>query len=276
MNELESKWEEIKESIRIEYEVPDVSYNTWLVPLKLGEIKNNTVYIEAPKELSQSVFIIKKKFYTPFKIYINEALGKTFEDQYEIQIVTENDPATAEEIINTYNKEEKYEKANLNQNYTFDTFVVGSNNRLAQASAVAVSESPGEIYNPLFIYGGVGLGKTHLMHAIGHYIIDQNPNANVLYVTSEQFTNEVIEAVRTGNNSPDKINKVRDKYRNIDVLLIDDIQFIIGKASTQEEFFHTFNSLYEQKKQIIITLLNIFPSVSTIKIVILILNFLRQ
>ena len=253
MNELESKWEEIKESIRIEYEVPDVSYNTWLVPLKLGEIKNNTVYIEAPKELSQSVFIIKKKFYTPFKIYINEALGKTFEDQYEIQIVTENDPATAEEIINTYNKEEKYEKANLNQNYTFDTFVVGSNNRLAQASAVAVSESPGEIYNPLFIYGGVGLGKTHLMHAIGHYIIDQNPNANVLYVTSEQFTNEVIEAVRTGNNSPDKINKVRDKYRNIDVLLIDDIQFIIGKASTQEEFFHTFNSLYEQKKQIIIT-----------------------
>ena len=253
MNELESKWEEIKESIRIEYEVPDVSYNTWLVPLKLGEIKNNTVYIEAPKELSQSVFIIKKKFYTPFKIYINEALGKTFEDQYEIQIVTENDPATAEEIINTYNKEEKYEKANLNRNYTFDTFVVGSNNRLAQASAVAVSESPGEIYNPLFIYGGVGLGKTHLMHAIGHYIIDQNPNANVLYVTSEQFTNEVIEAVRTGNNSPDKINKVRDKYRNIDVLLIDDIQFIIGKASTQEEFFHTFNSLYEQKKQIIIT-----------------------
>ena len=253
MNELESKWEEIKESIRIEYEVPDVSYNTWLVPLKLGEIKNNTVYIEAPKELSQSVFIIKKKFYTPFKIYINEALGKTFEDQYEIQIVTENDPVTAEEIINTYNKEEKYEIANLNRNYTFDTFVVGSNNRLAQASAVAVSESPGEIYNPLFIYGGVGLGKTHLMHAIGHYIIDQNPNANVLYVTSEQFTNEVIEAVRTGNNSPDKINKVRDKYRNIDVLLIDDIQFIIGKASTQEEFFHTFNSLYEQKKQIIIT-----------------------
>ena len=253
MNELASKWEEIKESIRIEYEVTDISYNTWIVPLKLGEIKKNTVYIEVPKELTQSIFIIKKKFYTPFKIYINEALGKTFEDQYEIEIISENEPVAKNETEVTYNKEEKYEKANLNRNYTFDTFVVGSNNRLAQASAVAVSENPGEIYNPLFIYGGVGLGKTHLMHAIGHYIIDQNPAANVLYVTSEQFTNEVIEAVRTGNNSPEKINQFRDKYRNIDVLLIDDIQFIIGKASTQEEFFHTFNTLYEQKKQIIIT-----------------------
>ncbi len=253
MNELASKWEEIKESIRIEYEVTDISYNTWIVPLKLGDIKKNTVYIEAPKELAQSIFIIKKKYYTPFKIYINEALGKNFEDQYEIEFVSESEPVITEENTNTYNKEEKFEKANLNRNYTFDTFVVGSNNRLAQASAVAVSENPGEIYNPLFIYGGVGLGKTHLMHAIGHYIIEQNPNANVLYVTSEQFTNEVIEAVRTGNSSPEKINQFRDKYRNIDVLLIDDIQFIIGKASTQEEFFHTFNTLYEQKKQIIIT-----------------------
>ncbi len=252
MNELASKWEEIKESIRIEYEVADISYNTWIVPLKLGDIKNNTVYIETPKELNQSIFIIKKKFYTPFKIYINEALGKTFEDQYEIEFISENEPLVTEENINTYNKEEKYEKANLNRNYTFDTFVVGSNNRLAQASAVAVSESPGEMYNPLFIYGGVGLGKTHLMHAIGHYIIDQNPNANVLYVTSEQFTNEVIEAVRTGN-APERTKQFRDKYRNIDVLLIDDIQFIIGKDRTQEEFFHTFNHLYEQKKQIIIT-----------------------
>ncbi|MCR5831443.1 MAG: chromosomal replication initiator protein DnaA [Lachnospiraceae bacterium] len=249
MNELGSKWDEIKESIRIEYEVSDLAYNTWIVPLKLGEIKNKTVYLETPKELAQNINIYKK-YYTPFKLYINEAMGKSFEDQYEIEFISENEPVK-ERTDN--NKEEKYEKANLNQNYTFDTFVVGSNNRLAQASAVAVSENPGEMYNPLFIYGGVGLGKTHLMHAIGHYIIDQDPNANVLYVTSEQFTNEVIEAVRTGNNNPDKINQFRDKYRNIDVLLIDDIQFIIGKASTQEEFFHTFNHLYEQKKQIIIT-----------------------
>ena len=250
MEDLSSKWEEIKESIRIEYEVPDVAYKTWIDPLKLGEIKNNTVYIETPKELAQSIFIINKKFYSPFKVYINEALGKSFEDQYEISIIPESDDY---EEIPSLNNEELYEKSNLNPNYTFETFVVGSNNRLAQASAVAVSESPGEIYNPLFIYGGVGLGKTHLMHAIGHYIIDQNPKTNVLYVTSEQFTNEVIEAVRTGSNSPEKTKQFRDKYRNIDVLLIDDIQFIIGKASTQEEFFHTFNHLYEQKKQIVIT-----------------------
>ena len=254
MNELDSKWDEIKESIRIEYEVSDLAYKTWIVPLKLGDIKNNTVYIKTPKELAPSIIIINKKYYTPFKMYINEALGKSFDDQYEISFISEDEQENKNAVsAGIINNEEKYEKANLNQNYTFDTFVVGSNNRLAQASAVAVSENPGEMYNPLFIYGGVGLGKTHLMHAIGHYIIDQNPNANVLYVTSEQFTNEVIEAVRTGNNNPDKINQFRDKYRNIDVLLIDDIQFIIGKASTQEEFFHTFNHLYEQKKQIIIT-----------------------
>ena len=252
MEELISKWDEIKESIRIEYEVPDISYKTWIDPLKIGKIENNTVFIETPKELSQSIFIINKKFYTPFKIYINEALGKSFDDQYEISFVSEEEDKK-ENNNKPLNIEEKYERSNLNPNYTFDTFVIGSNNRLAQASAIAVSESPGEIYNPLFIYGGVGLGKTHLMHAIGHYIIDQNPNTNVLYVTSEQFTNEVIEAIRKGNNSPEIIKKFRDKYRNIDVLLIDDIQFIIGKDSTQEEFFHTFNTLYEQKKQIVIT-----------------------
>ena len=253
MTDINLNWDEIKESIRIEYEVPDISYKTWIDPLKLGEIKNNTVYIETPKELAQSIFLIKKKFYTPFKISINEALGKSFEDQYEIDIIPENLKETDNiEQISSIKKEEKYEQCNLNSNYTFDTFVVGKNNMFAHASAIAVSENPGEIYNPLFIYGGVGLGKTHLMHAIGHYIIDQNPNANVLYVTSEQFTNEVIEAIRKGN-SPDNIKNVRDKYRNIDVLLIDDIQFIIGKDSTQEEFFHTFNHLYEQKKQIVIT-----------------------
>ncbi|MBR4575389.1 MAG: chromosomal replication initiator protein DnaA [Lachnospiraceae bacterium] len=253
MEELLEKWDEIKEFIRIEYEIMDISYNTWIKPLQLKEIKDNTVYIEAPKELATSIFLIKKKFYTPLKIYINETLKRSFDDQYEIEIVAKGDTASVVSDQDIINKKKKYEKSNLNENYTFETFVVGSNNRLAQASAIAVSENPGEIYNPLFIYGGVGLGKTHLMHAIGHYIIDQNPNANVLYVTSEKFTNEVIESIRTGNNSPEKIKEFRNKYRNIDVLLIDDIQFIIGKQSTQEEFFHTFNHLYEQKKQIVIT-----------------------
>ncbi len=255
MIDLSSKWDEIKESIRIEYEVADISYKTWIDPLMFGEIKDKTVYIKTPKELSPAISIINNKFYLPLKVTINEMLGiKTFEDQYEISIVPENYLDNVEKIQKPVShNEEKYEETNLNPNYSFDTFVVGSNNRLAQASAIAVSESPGEMYNPLFIYGGVGLGKTHLMHAIGNYIIDQNPDSNILYVTSEQFTNEVIEAIRKGNNSPDIIKKFRDKYRNIDVLLIDDIQFIISKDSPQEEFFHTFNHLYEQKKQIVIT-----------------------
>lgn len=141
--------------------------------------------------------------------------------------------------------------ANLNPNYTFDNFVVGGNNNFAHAYALAVAESPAKEYNPLFIYGGVGLGKTHLMHSIGNFILDRNPNAKVRCVTSEVFTNEVINAIRSENQSA--IMEFRDKYRNLDVLLIDDIQFIIGKERSQEEFFHTFNTLKESNKQIVIS-----------------------
>ena len=136
----------------------------------------------------------------------------------------------------------------LNPKYTFDTFVVGSNNKFAQAAAMGVADNPGSKYNPFFIYGGVGLGKTHLMHAIGNQILMNNPNLNILYVTSETFTNQLINALRD-----QATEKFREKYRNIDVLLIDDIQFIANKKSTQEEFFHTFNTLYESGKQIVLS-----------------------
>ena len=144
-----------------------------------------------------------------------------------------------------------YEDAHLNPKYKFDTFVVGSNNKFAHSASLAVAESPGEVYNPLYLYGGPGLGKTHLMHSIGHFILEQDPDKKVLYVTSEEFTNEVIESIRSGNAA--SMTKLREKYRNVDVLMVDDVQFIIGKESTQEEFFHTFNNLYESGKQIVLT-----------------------
>ena len=137
------------------------------------------------------------------------------------------------------------------QKYKFDTFVVGSNNKLAHSAALAAAESPGEVYNPLYIYGGAGLGKTHLMHSIGHFILERNPEIKVLYVTSENFTNEVISCIRSGDAI--KMNNMREKYRTVDILMIDDIQFIIGKESTQEEFFHTFNTLHSAGKQIILS-----------------------
>ena len=174
-----------------------------------------------------------------------------FNHTYDIEFILEKD--ADDEMMsapgNVYNI--NYENANLNSKYRFDTFVVGGNNKFAHSASLAVAESPGVAYNPLYLYGGAGLGKTHLMHSIGHFILEHNPDMKVLYVTSEQFTNEVIESIRSGNAS--KMTKLREKYRTVDVLLIDDVQFIIGKESTQEEFFHTFNVLHSAGKQIILS-----------------------
>jgi len=247
MEKVIEKWDQILNTVKKEHEISDISFDTWMRPLEVYAVEGNTLYILAPFE-QMALSYIQKKYYLPLKVAIGEILGEEYDIQFILpehaKSLNIKKPAKKVASLNGSN-------SNLNPNYTFETFVVGNNNRFAQSASLAVAESPGETYNPLYIYGGPGLGKTHLMHSIGHFILDQNPNSKVIYVTSEQFTNEVIESIRNGNAS--SMTKFRDKYRTVDVLMIDDIQFIIGKESTQEEFFHTFNALQTQGKQIILT-----------------------
>ena len=255
MNIVKEKWPEIIEHLRVEHELSNVSFHTWIQPLKVYDVIDNTVFILV--NMNASVEYIEKKYLLPLKVCIAEITGTEF----EVAFLSEDDDRIDElqNMAIEANQKKKTksaaEKAGLNPKYTFDTFVVGGNNNFAHAASLAVAESPGEVYNPLFLYGGVGLGKTHLMHSIAHFILEQNPKKKVLYVTSETFTNEMIEALRMGKTpgNESSIEKFRDKYRNNEVLLIDDIQFIIGKESTQEEFFHTFNHLHTSGKQIIIS-----------------------
>ncbi len=253
IKKLQEKWDEILNFLKKEHEVSDVSFATWLMPLKLYSYEQGTLYLLVPEK--EFLSYVKKKYSRLLQISIEEVTGISCEVAFIAEDdVAKQEPEPEEPLINTKNQEVSLaaiQNANLNPRYTFDTFVVGANNNLAHAASLAVAESPGEIYNPLFIYGGVGLGKTHLMHSIAHFILKNNPKAKILYVTSEKFTNELIDAIRNKNNI--STTEFREKYRNNDVLLIDDIQFIIGKESTQEEFFHTFNALYESKKQIIIS-----------------------
>ena len=255
MNIVKEKWPEIIEHLRVEHELSNVSFSTWIQPLKVYDVIDNTVFILV--NMNASVEYIEKKYLIPLKVCIAEITGIEF----EVVFISEDDDKLNEiqsmsiEATNKKKTKSAAEKAGLNPKYTFDTFVVGGNNNFAHAASLAVAESPGEVYNPLFLYGGVGLGKTHLMHSIAHFILDKNPKKKVLYVTSETFTNELIEALKNGKTAGNEsaMSKFRDKYRNNDVLLIDDIQFIIGKESTQEEFFHTFNHLHTSGKQIIIS-----------------------
>ncbi|WIF95879.1 chromosomal replication initiator protein DnaA [Caminicella sporogenes] len=228
----------------IKTELTQVSYNTWLKSLEPILIKGDTIILGVPNDFNKG--ILETRYLTLIENAVKQVTSKDFKLKFVVPGSEDfNKLAQKDEIKESNNY---FESPNLNPKYVFDTFVIGNSNRFAHAACLAVSEAPAKAYNPLFIYGGVGLGKTHLMHAIGHYILGQNPNTKVVYVTSEKFTNELINSIKD-----DKNVEFRNKYRTVDVLLIDDIQFIAGKERTQEEFFHTFNALYEANKQLIIS-----------------------
>lgn len=250
MDSIKENWDLIKETLRREYDLSDISYSTWITPLDFYKVKDNVVFIMIPSDQSHALSYISSKYKSFFQVTISEMMNHTYDIAFILEKDALND-SSENATTSNYGNNINYENANLNPKYKFDTFIVGNNNRLAQSAALAVAESPGVAYNPLYIYGGAGLGKTHLMHSIGRFILEQNSNMKVLYVTSEVFTNEVINCIRSGDAS--KMNQFREKYRNVDVLLIDDIQFIIGKESTQEEFFHTFNTLHSANKQIVLS-----------------------
>lgn len=238
---------------KLKEKISEQNINTWIKPIILIEIKNNIIEAEVPnkfikdwikenyKKLIEEAFSDQGYKNHKLNISINKNIKKTIIETEKEQIIE----------VKKFNKEKninEIEVPNINPKYTFDTFVSGSSNQFAHAAALAVSNNPATTYNPLFIYGGVGLGKTHIIHAIGNQILSDNKNMKICYYSSEKFTNELINSLRHA-----KMDEFRNKFRSIDILLIDDIQFIAGKKSTQEEFFHTFNALYESHKQIVVT-----------------------
>ena len=246
ITQVKDKWMEILGYMKTEFIISDALFKTWLLPMVPYALKEDKLIINfTNKELGMmGVDFIKKKYLRCLETSIETILDKAFDVELVLADAIADEEAS--EANGMKKRNESYDT--LNPKYTFDTFVVGKSNYMAHAASVAVAATPGETYNPLFLYGGAGLGKTHLMQSIAHDILDRNPDALIRYVTSEKFTVELIDAIR--NN---KTSEFREKYRNIDMLLIDDIQFIIGKESTQEEFFHTFNTLYDSKKHIVIS-----------------------
>ncbi|MCL6585148.1 MAG: chromosomal replication initiator protein DnaA [Anoxybacillus sp.] len=247
MENIDDLWN--KALAEIEKKISKPSFETWLKSTKAHSLKGDTLVIVAPNEFARDWLDSR------YAHLIGETIYDITGEELTIKFIIPHNPEEELELKPTTKKQRKLEEEQtdfpqsmLNPKYTFDTFVIGSGNRFAHAASLAVAEAPAKAYNPLFIYGGVGLGKTHLMHAIGHYVIEHNPSAKVVYLSSEKFTNEFINAIRDN-----KADDFRNKYRNVDVLLIDDIQFLAGKEQTQEEFFHTFNTLHEESKQIVIS-----------------------
>lgn len=240
---LREMW--IKTLALLERQMTTPEYRSWVETIQPVSFAEKRLVLSVPTELSREK--IEQKYLELIRYAFQRVSGLA--NNLEIGLIV--DPSLlrksldVQEIASTQGE---WEKPSLNPKYTFATFVVGNSNKFAHAAAMAVAESPARAYNPLFIYGGVGLGKTHLMHAIGHHILDKNPNMRIVYASSEKFTNELINAIRD-----DKTEEFRQKYRNVDILLIDDIQFLAGKERTQEEFFHTFNTLHEAFKQIVLT-----------------------
>ena len=243
---IKNKWNEILDMFREIVPMADVTYELWIAPMKPYDFVDDKLVILMNKK--EYLSIIRKRYNDSFRIAIMEVT----EINTEVLIIDEAglDSLYKKEKEEDLSLADALKNANLNSRYTFDSFVVGSSNDLAHAACVATAELPGEQYNPPYIYGGAGLGKTHLMQSVAHFILQQNRHAKIRYVTSETFINEFVDSIRNKNNiSPAEFRK---KYRELDVLLIDDIQFLIGKEGTQEEFFHTFNALYDNRKQIII------------------------
>ena len=239
-------WDKVQDLLQYESDISKVSYIAFLKNLTPLKMENDTIVIQAEDKIV--IDIIEKKYLKTILIAITEAMGESYDVRFVLEDEDHMDHHQQVSPADIADQKFNDDPSTLNDRYTFETFVVGNNNKFANAAALAVAEAPAEAYNPLFIYGGVGLGKTHLMHSIGHFILNESNNMKVLYVSSEKFTNELITSIQNNKNE-----SFRQKYRNIDVLLVDDIQFIAGKERTQEEFFHTFNTLYEAKKQIIIS-----------------------
>jgi len=242
MEDIYKVWEIIKNKTKSEYDMTDAAYRTFIAPLIIDSVKDDNVEIIIPFEEDEGIGIdyYSKKYKTPLEVAIEEVTGK----QYRISFINHKaDIKDNSKPVSSY-----YNVSNLSDKYTFDSFVVGKNNQFAHSAALAVAENPGKDFNPLFLYGNSGVGKTHLMHAIGHYILKIDPNKKVIYEKSETFTNFVIKNIREGST-----DKLREKYRDVDCLLLDDVQFLVNKEKTQDEFFNTFNDLYSANKAIVLS-----------------------